>query len=75
MTYCNVMYIDENNDKKEEQVLLFGDYDISTAQNAALKKLNAKGGVVTEVFHSSFYGTMSLEEFANHCTKKDFKEW
>ena len=74
-TICEVNYIDQNNEKQNAEVELFGNYDIGTAQKPAIKKLNAKGGVVLEVKHRSFYGSMSLEKFAELCDKKNFKEW
>ena len=74
-TICEVNYIDQNNEQQKGEVTLFGDYDIGTAQKPAIKKLNAKGGVVLSVKHKSFYGSMGIEEFAQHCTKKNFKEW
>jgi hypothetical protein len=74
-TICEVTYIDENNDKQNTTVTLYGDYDIAKAQKPALKKLGAKGGVVTSVKHKSFYGTMNIEKFAENCDKKNFKEW
>lgn len=74
-TICEVKYIDENNAQQDTTVTLFGDYDMETAQKAALKKLNAKGGVVLSVKHKSFYGSMNIEEFAKNCDKKNFKEW
>ena len=72
---CEVTYIDQNNDKKKATVILYGDYDIGTAQRPAIKKLNAKGGVVEGIKHRSFYGSMNIEDFAKHCDKKNFKEW
>lgn len=74
-TICEVKYIDKNNDKKEGTVTLYGDYDIETAQKPAIKALNAKGGVVLELKHKSFYGKMSLEKFAEFCEKTNHKEW
>lgn len=74
-THCKVHYIDQNNDEQNTTVTLFGDYDINTAQRPAIKQLNAKGGVVLEVSHSSYYGSMSIQEFDKNCSKRDFKEW
>lgn len=74
-TICDVTYIDQDNERKKEEILLYGDYDIGTAQRAAIKKLNAKGGIVQHVRHKSFYGSMSIEKFAEYCDKKNFKEW
>ena len=74
-TICEVDYIDQNNDRKQTEVILYGDYDMETAQKPAVKKLNAKGGVVTRIKHRSFYGSMSIEDFAQNCSKKNFKEW
>ena len=74
-TICEVDYIDQNNDRKQTEVILYGDYDMETAQKPAVKKLNAKGGVVTHIKYRSFYGSMSIEDFAQNCSKKNFKEW
>lgn len=74
-TICEVKYIDENNAQQDTTVTLLGDYDMETAQRPALKKLKAKGGVVLSVKHTSFYGSMSIEDFVKHCNKKNFKEW
>ena len=74
-TICEVKYIDQNNEQQDSTVILYGDYDIKTAQRAAIKKLNAKGGVVLSVKHISFYGSMTIETFAQNCDKRYFKEW
>ena len=66
MTHCEVTYIDQDNEKKKGTVILYGDYDIETAQRPAIKKLGAKGGIVEEVHHTSFYGSMNIEQFAKH---------
>ena len=74
-THCKVHYIDQNNDEQTTTVTLLGDYDLTTAQKAAIKQLNAKGGVVLSITHSSYYGSMSIQDFDKYCFKKDFKEW
>lgn len=74
-TICEVKYIDQNNNTIEDTITLYGDYDLGTAQRAAIKKLNAKGGIVTNVRHKSFYGSMNIEMFAKYCDKSNFKEW
>jgi hypothetical protein len=74
-THCEVKYIDQDNEKQQATITLFGDYDLGTAQRPAIKALNAKGGIVTSVSHTSFYGSMTLEDFAKYCDKKNFKEW
>lgn len=74
-TICDVKYIDRNNEEKSAEVVLFGDYDMETAQKPAVKKLNAKGGVVTAVRHESFYGKMNIEKFAEMCDKTNYEEW
>lgn len=74
-TYCEVRYIDQNNAEQRAEVKLFGDYDITKAQRPAIKALNAKGGVVLKVRHKSYYASMSLEEFAKHSVKTNYKEW
>lgn len=76
ITVCTTTYFDHDNVMhKDVQVELFGDYDLNGAQNAVKKKLKVKGAIVSEVSHKSFYGTLSLEEFCKHCSKKNFKEW
>ena len=75
VTICEVTYIDQNNEQQKAELELYGDYDLVTAQRAAIKKLNAKGGIVTSVKHRSFFGKMSIEKFAELCDKSQFKEW
>ena len=75
ITYCEVQYIDQNNNVHKDTVKLFGNHTLETAQNAARKKLNAKGCIVESVRHKSFYGKMSIEQFAKYCEKSDEKEW
>lgn len=76
ITICKTTYFDlDNTMHKDVIVELFGDYDLNGAQNAVKKKLGVKGAIVSEVSHKSFYGSMSLEDFAQYCTKKDYKEW
>lgn len=74
-TICEVKYFDENNDLQNATVELLGDYNIETAQRAAIKKLKARGGIVKSIKHKSFYGVMSIEEFAQRCKKSRTKEW
>lgn len=74
-TICDVQYIDQNNDKQEGTIELFGDYDFERAQRAAKKVLNAKGCIVTNVRYQSFYGSMSIEKFAEECEKTNYKEY
>lgn len=74
-TKCETVWFDQNNIKHTDTVVLFGDYDLQTAQSAVKKKLNAKGALVTEVSHMSYYGSVSVEKFDKICDKKDFKEW
>lgn len=75
-THCEVDYIDQNNNRKHEDDLkLLGNYDLETAQKPAIKKLNAKGGVVLKVWHSSYYGKMSIEDFDKYCQKTNETEW
>ena len=75
VTHCDVRYVDENNTIERTEIDLLGDYDMQTAQNAAKKKLNAKGAIVESISHSSYYGFMDIETFAEHCNKKNFKDW
>lgn len=74
-TICEVQFVDENNDVREDTITIFGDYDINSAQNAARKKLENNRVIVESVRHKSFYGTMTLEKFAEDCEKTNFKEW
>lgn len=74
-TICDAKVIAENNDIIAQEIVLYGDYDENTAQRAARKMLRNERILVESVKHESFYGTMSLEDFANNCTKKNRKEW
>ena len=74
-TYCETIWFDQNNVKHEDTVVLFGDYDLTSAQNAVKKKLNARGALVQKVSHKSYFGTVTIERFDKICEKKDFKEW
>lgn len=74
-TICDVNFFDHNNELQHATVELYGNYTIDDALKPALKALDAKGGVVTEVKHRSFYGTMAFKEFAENCDKKNYKEW
>lgn len=74
-TICDAKVIDENNDIVKQEIVLFGDYDENTAQRAARKMLHNERILVESVSHESFYGTMTLEDFANNCTKKNRKVW
>lgn len=75
ITYCDTEWIDQNNGIHRDNIKLYGNHTLDSAQNAARKKLNAKGCIVHKVKHKSFYGKMSIEEFAKHCEKSDEKEW
>lgn len=75
ITHCDVRYVDENNNVNKTEIDLFGDYDIVTAQGAAKRALNAKGAIVENISHTSYYGRMSLQEFDKHCEKTNVKEW
>lgn len=74
-TYCSTIWFDQSNIKHEDTVVLFGDYDLTSAQNAVKNKLNARGALVQSVSHKSYYGTVTIEKFDKICEKKDFKEW
>ena len=74
-TFCEVTYFDQNNNKQQTILKLYGNYDIGTAQRAAIRKLNAKGGIVSKVWHKSYYASMSLENFAQNAEKTNYKEW
>ena len=74
-TICEVKVVDENNNINAQTVVVFGDYDIDKAQRAVRKQLKNERVLVESIRHESFYGTMSLEDFANNCTKKNRKEW
>ena len=67
--------MDENNNINAQTVVVFGDYDIDKAQRAVRKQLRNERVLVESIRHESFYGTMTLEDFANNCTKKNRKEW
>lgn len=74
-TICEVAYADENNDLHDTEVKLWGDYGVDDAERAVRKQTGLSRVLVKNVRHESFYGTMSLEQFAEHCEKKNFKEW
>lgn len=74
-TICEVKYIDEHNDIKTGEVVLYADYDINGAQNAARRKLKNSRLLVEKVRHKSYYGSMTTEQFAKSCTKSNLKEW
>lgn len=74
-TICEVKIVDKNNDIHEDTIVVFGDYDIDGAQRAVRKKLKNERVLVESIRHESFYGTMTLEDFANNCTQKNRKEW
>lgn len=74
-TICEVKYIDEHNDIKTGEVVLYADYDINGAQNAARRKLKNNRLIVEKVRHRSYYGSITSEEFAKVCSKSNLKEW
>ena len=74
-TYCDAIWFDKDNNKREGTIMLFGDYDLTTAQNAVKHQLGARGCLVQEVRHKSYFGTVTFEQFDEICTKKNFKEW
>ena len=74
-TICDAKVVDNNNDIHEQVIILFGDYDENTAQRAARKMLQNERILVESVRHESFYGTMSLEDFAKNCKKKNERNW
>ncbi len=75
VTYCDAQYIDHNNSIHRDTIKLYGNYDIDSAHGAVRRKMHAKGCIIHSVSHVSFYGKMSLEQFAKHCEKTDIKEW
>ena len=74
-THCDAQYVDEQNNIKKKHVDLFGNYDESSAYGAVKKALNAKGVIIEKISHSSYYGTMTLENFDKYCNKTNYKEW
>ena len=68
------MYVDENNDTKQEQVKLYGDYtNIVRATNACKKKLNRTRLLVKNISKDEYSVSMTMEAFmanADHVTKK-----
>lgn len=74
-TICEVTYYDENNDKKHEDVLVYGDYDIDSAPTGVEKILGHRRFVIDSVRHKSFYGRITFEKFAEVCEKTNEKEW
>ena len=74
-THCEVEYVDENNDTHSDHVVLYGNYDIYNAANAARRKTGFKRLIVTSVSHVSYYAKMSFEQFAKLSSKTDIKEY
>lgn len=75
-TICEVKYVDEKNGVQKGTVIVYGNYDIDSAQNAVRKALNNNRAIVYAVKHESFYGTISMEKFAENCdTITNRKEW
>ena len=75
-THCEVKYIDENNDVQREKVVLFGNYTLESAQNAARKAMKNNRVLVEKVSHKSYYGVISMEKFAENCDSiTNVKEW
>ena len=74
-THCDVRFVDQNNDIQTKHVVLFGNYNDSTAYNAVKKVLNAKGVIIDKITHESYYGTMTLENFDKYSNKTNHKEW
>lgn len=74
ITICDCMYVDENNDTKQEQVKLYGDYtNIVRATNACKKKLNRTRLLVKNISKEEYSVSMTMEAFmenADHVTKK-----
>lgn len=74
-TICNVIYIDSENERKETEISFYGDYDMEHANPVVMRLLKAKGAIITDIRHESFYGTMSLEKFAKYCEHTNEKDW
>lgn len=74
ITICDCLYVDENNDTKQEQVKLYGDYtNIVRATNACKKKLNRTRVLVKNISKEEYSVSMPMEAFmenADHVTKK-----
>ena len=74
ITICDCMYVYENNDTKQEQVKLYGDYtNIVRATNACKKKLNRTRLLVKNISKDEYSVSMTMEAFmanADHVTKK-----
>ena len=76
-TICDVRYIDENNAIKSTEIVLYGDYNIKTSQNAVRNRMQNNRAVVKSLRHVSYYATMPVEDFAKLATEKPNtrKEW
>ena len=74
-TRCKVRYVDENNKVREADITLFGDYNMDNVHGPAKRMLNAKAATVEEISHTSYYGTITYEQFDEIATKTNFKEW
>ena len=74
-THCDVRFVDQNNDIQLQHVVLYGNYDENSAYGACKRELNAKGVIIDEIKHESYYGTMTLKDFDKNCEKSNWKEW
>lgn len=74
-TICKVRYVDQFNNVLNAETEMFGDYNEDTAYNACKRALNAKGVIIDEIKHKSYYGKMPLVDFDKYCEKSDYKEW
>ena len=76
LTIATVDYFDvQNNEHRDEEIEIWGDYDLEHAQNACAKKLGISRLLVTSVKHKSWYCTQTYEEFFNNSFKTNFKEY
>jgi hypothetical protein len=74
-TVCEVMYYNENNEKRNATVTVYGNYNMDNVIKPISEQLGTKRFVVETIKHKSFYGKITLDDFAKHCQKTNEKEW
>lgn len=69
------MYYNENNEKRNATVTVYGNYNMDNVIKPISEQLGTKRFVVETIKHKSFYGKITLDDFAKHCQKTNEKEW
>lgn len=75
-TICEVTYYDENNERYNETITVYGNYDIEHVTKPLSEIIGTNRLIVESIKHQSFYARMSMEAFAKLSDEKtNFKEW